>query len=330
VSTHRAADTSLRLDRPETNRLVWAFVISVALHLSVWGVYEGGQKLGVWRALRVPAWLQKLAAALTPPKAQSVFVPKEIEPPQVFIDVRDSQAVTEPPKDAIGYSDKNSLAANPDSTKDTNLPKIDGKQEQMVRTADADRKPFDRLMPSPVQPDQPAEEQRAKPENPQGDLTLSKPDLQLRPDTGKAERTKPRTIVEAKARLPEQSQPGAKKREDAGTRRRAFAPGYDVKATGFGAYDRALIDAISQYWYDSLDARNYAGYEAGRVVVEFRLHYDGRISELAVKETTVNGTLTYLCQNAIQVPSPYRPWPREMRLKIGEDSRKITFAFFYN
>jgi hypothetical protein len=29
-------------------------------------------------------------------------------------------------------------------------------------------------------------------------------------------------------------------------------------------------------------------------------------------------------------PSPFDKWPREMRLMVGEDSRRITFTFNYN
>ena len=321
----------MRLDRLESNRLVWAFVISLALHLTVWGVYEGGEKLGVWRALRVPAWLQKLAQALTPPKVQSAVVPKPTEPPLVFIDVQDSQAIAEPPKNAVGYSDKNSVAANPDSNKDTNLPKIDGAQDKVIRTETAERKPFDKLMPSaPPQPDQPKEEERAKPETPAGDLTFSKPDTKLRPDTGTAEHTKPRTLTEARLRNPASQLPGEKMKQDAGTRQIGHVPTFDVKATGFGAYDRAFIAAVSQRWYDLLEARNYAGYRQGKVAVEFRLNYDGRITEMRTVENTVTDTLSYLCQKAVLDPAPFEKWPREMRLMIGEDSRKITFTFFYN
>ena len=107
-------------------------------------------------------------------------------------------------------------------------------------------------------------------------------------------------------------------------------PGFDVKASPFGAYDRAFIAAVSQRWYDLLEARNYAGYRQGKVAVEFRLNYDGRITEMRTVENTVTDTLSYLCQKAVLDPAPFEKWPREMRLMIGEDSRKITFTFFYN
>lgn len=315
----------------ETHRLLWALVISLVVHLSGWGVYEGGQRFGLWQKFRAPAWLQRLAAALTPPKIQSAVVPRETEPPLVFIDVRDSQAVAEPPKNAVGYSDKNSVAANPDSTRDTNLPKLDGTQDKVVKTESAEHKPYDKLMPAPPTPKAPAqEEEHAKPQNPAGDLTFSKPDSQLRPDPGSGERNKPRTLTEARLRHPPSPIPGEKMKQDAGTRRISLDAGFDVKASPFGAYDRAFIAAVSSRWYDLLEARNYAGYRQGKVMVEFRLNYDGRITEMRTVENTVTDTLGYLCQKAVLDPAPFEKWPREMRLMVGEDSRKITFTFYYN
>jgi hypothetical protein len=37
-----------------------------------------------------------------------------------------------------------------------------------------------------------------------------------------------------------------------------------------------------------------------------------------------------MCQKAIRDPAPFGEWTREMRLAVGEDSRRITFTFYYN
>jgi hypothetical protein len=66
------------------------------------------------------------------------------------------------------------------------------------------------------------------------------------------------------------------------------------------------------------------------VVVQFRLNYDGTISDLKVTENNVNSTtLMLMCQKAISDPSPYDPWPREMRLMVDKNYRELQFAFFY-
>ena len=49
---------SLRLERAEVSRLAWAFAISLAFHLLVFGTYQTGKKYHLWQNLHWPAWLQ--------------------------------------------------------------------------------------------------------------------------------------------------------------------------------------------------------------------------------------------------------------------------------
>jgi hypothetical protein len=228
-------------------------------------------------------------------------------PMLMFVDVSEAQAVAQEPKDAKRYSDRNSIAANPELNKDLNEPKIDGTQENSPKTEASSQKKFDQLMPDPP-----------KPKLSPGNMTIAKVDLK-KPE----EKKRPRTIKEAML------QRGEKAKQDGGALQRPNAT-YDVKATGFGAYDRAFIDQISDRWYDLLDSMSYDAYRQGKVVVQFVLNYDGRISEMKVVESTVTETLSLLCQKAVLDPAPFDKWPREMRLMVGEDSRRITFTFNYN
>ena len=75
---------------------------------------------------------------------------------------------------------------------------------------------------------------------------------------------------------------------------------------------------------------SYDGYRRGKVELQFLLNYDGRITEMKVLENTVTETLSLLCQKAVLDPAPFDKWPREMRLMVGEDFRRITFTFYYN
>jgi hypothetical protein len=246
----------------------------------------------------------------------------------MFVDVSDAQATSEVPKDTPFYSDKNSIAANPESEQDTDLPKITGTQTQVIRTEDVQRNNFDKLMPDPPKPDpEPAPEARPKPVSAPGDLTLAKPDPNPRPDPGEAERTRPRTIAEAMAR---NRLVGQKMKQDDGSKKLRIEPSFDTKATPFGVYDRAFIDAVQSRWYDLLDNMSYDGYRRGMVVLQFHLNYDGRITDMEVLENTVTGTLSLLCEKAVSDPSPFDKWSREMRLMVGKDFREIKFTFHYN
>jgi hypothetical protein len=246
----------------------------------------------------------------------------------VFVEVNPEVATPEPPKDAKFYSSQNSKAANPDTEADTDTPKIDGTQEHVVKAEDAPRKNTP-LQPAPAPPSQEQPEEHAKPKPPVGDLAMAKPNLELQPDTGTAEKTRPRTIVEAKMRQPQNNQmQGQKIKQDGGVRRRLQISAFDAKATPFGEYDRAFIDAVQTRWNDLLDSQQFALNRTGKVVLKFQLHYDGRISDMEKVDSTVGDTLTYVCQSAIMDPAPYLKWPSDMRREIG-DTRSITFTFYY-
>jgi len=307
--------------------------ISLALHLLAWCSYEGGKKLGVWERVRLPAWAKTITRVL-----DKVVNKKETtqltdhEPPLVFVDVSPHQATPEAPKNTVYYSDRNSQAANPDADKDTGVPKIDGKQIQVVKTEDVLRTKAFPLQPAPlIQPVEPVEESRPKPTLAPGDLTVGKPDEIPRKDDGLGKEARPRTIQEALARQQQRTGlAGEKMKQEGSVKRRALASSLDVKSTPFGAYDAAIIAAVQNRWYYLLDSRDFARDRTGKVVLEFRLNYDGRITEMKVIENTVDELLCLLCQKAILDPAPFARWPSDLRRLVGADYREVRFAFFYN
>ena len=311
---------TLRLARLDLTSLGSALALSLALHLLFWGTYAIGDHYHWWDKVRWPAWVKKLSSPPLPLQAKQP--PVNLEPPLMFVDVSALQAVTEVPKDTKFYSDKNSVAANPEVNLDANAPKLDGKQEQVPKTEDAARDKFP-LAPDPPKPKpEPEPEAQPKPKLVSGTMTIAKAELKPPP-----EKTRPRTIKEAL--LQRNQMPGQKAKLDAGAQQRPNAS-LDAKATGFGAYDRAFIDAVSSRWYDLLDTASYDGYRSGQVVLEFNLNYDGRITEMKLVKSTVTELLTLFCQKAVLDPSPFDKWPREMRLLFNSDSRRITFTFNYN
>jgi len=271
----------------------------------------------------------KFLAALAQELKKNPTPPPQLQPteaPLMFVEVNPAAATPEPPKDAKYYSSQNSKAANPDVA-DSDVPKITGQQEHVAKAEDAPRKSFP-LQPAP--PKQEQQEEKAKPKPPVGDLAMAKPNLNLQPDTGQAEQTRPRTILEAKMRQQQNNNqiPGQKMKQEGGARRRLEISSFDAKATPFGEYDRAFIDAVQNRWYDLLDSRQFALDRTGKVVLQFRLTYDGRISDMQTADSTVGETLAYVCRLAVTDPAPYAKWPTDMRREIG-DSRSIQFTFYY-
>jgi hypothetical protein len=324
---------SPRWEQAEVSRLAWAFAISLALHLVIFGGYAAGKRFGWWEEARWPAWLKpvKTLVELLKKKDLAQLQPRAREVPLIFVDVSPAQVTAEPPKNTKFYSDKNSQAANPQADKDDNIPKITGTQTEVPKTEDVPRQKFFPLQPSlpaPTAHEDQAEE-RAKPVPPPGDLALAKPDLTPRPDQGQAEHTRPRTIKEALARQQDNQVPGQKLRQDGGVSRHLDIASMDVAASPFGAYDKALIDAVRRRWFALLDERNYTSDARGKVVVHFRLHYDGRVSEIEEGENSAGEVLGLICQKAIRDPAPFAAWPMDMRLEMGE-TRDVQFTFFYN
>jgi hypothetical protein len=228
MSAGEAPGWSLRLEQTESSRLVWAFAISLVIHLLLGGGYYAGKKYDFWANLHWPAWLkpvQTLVAHLKPkeePPEHPQPKPEE-EAPLLFIDVSSAQATPEPPKDAIYYSDKNSKAANPDADKITKIPKINGSQEEMVKTEDVPREKFVPLQPSrPAMPQakEPQPEMQAKTTQTPGDMTLAKPDLVPKSGEGDEPRARPRTVQEALARQQDKQLPGQKMKQEGGVRPR--------------------------------------------------------------------------------------------------------------
>jgi outer membrane biosynthesis protein TonB len=323
-------ELSLRPGRFEYKRLAWALAISLAFHLLCFGGYEFTRTiLPVWleRVKFLAALAQELKKKPTPPPQ-----PQPTEVPLVFVDVNPEAATPEPPKDAKFYSSQNSKAANPEVA-DTDAPKIDGRQDVVPKAEDI------RRTPTPLQPNVPPtdaqkgkEDQQPEKEKPKpavGNLAMAKPEPKLQPDPGTAERTRPRTILEAKMREEHRNQvTGEKMKQEGGVRRQLNISSFDARATPFGAYDQALIDAIQQRWNDLLDQRQFALDRTGKVVVEFTLNYDGRVSDVNIVETTVGDTLAYVCRLAITDPAPFPKFSMDMRRQLG-DTRHVTFTFGY-
>jgi outer membrane biosynthesis protein TonB len=363
----RMSRGSIRTEQAEVSRLAWAFAISLAFHLLVYGSYHTGKKYHLWQNLHLPAWVHapKFLTELLKPKLSPPPLRRQ-DVPLMFVNVSPAQATPEPPKDAKYYSDKNSRAANPDADKITDTPKIDGKHPELVKTEDVPRVKFTPLAPSPPPeppketrppPPQPPKETQPPPPQPPketkppaseppkealaeakpkpaytpGDLTLAKPSPTPRPTEGDANEVKPerpRTVNQALAQLQQSQLPGEKMQQDGGVARRHELASLDTKATPFGAYDSALVRAISQKWYTLLDERDYASDSRGKVVLQFRLHYDGRVTDVNMAENTAGEVLGLLCQKAVQDPAPFAVWPSDMRRTLG-DIRNIQFTFYY-
>jgi len=327
---------SIRYTRAESRRVTWALVVSLLVHLLGWGGYELGKREDWWRLTRWPTWTQRLVQKMEPP-------PPALHPPPPemalsFVNV--SQPSPDAPKQARYYSDKNSRAANRKQLREENQPDIEGHQSDAPMTEDVTRpvltknQPAPKPVAKPSQELQPAPEVRASQETAStgqqaGDLTMGKPSPESQAhDNSPQSRPRPRSLKEALAQQARQM-PSRAMTMPGGVHRIAMTASFDAKATPFGEYDRALVDAVTGHWYQLLDSRQFAQDRTGKVSVHFRLKYDGTVTELRIDGNSVGELLGQVCVDAIEEAGPFAPWPADMRAMVGDNFRDITFTFDY-
>ncbi len=334
-----AGDTaaSIRYTRVETRRVTWALALSLAVHLLAWGTYELGKRLDWWELPRWPHWVQQLVKKVEPPPPPPQTV---TEPALTFLDV--SQESPTAPEKAKYYSNKNSRAANQKLEQESNQPDIQGKQKDMPKTEDVLRPVFSKNPPAPATPSpaepttqeaakEAAEAKKATTASKQaGDLTMGKPtpNQKPQPETTPATKPRPRTLKQARAQQAKQT-PGQAMMLPGGVHKIALSSSLDAKATPFGAYDAALVDAVTSHWWDSLEKQQFALDRTGRVTVHFRLNADGTVTEVLITDSNVGEMLGLVCTGAIEDAAPFGPWPSDLRKLVGENFRDITFTFYY-
>ena len=350
-----SADWSERLENLGSNPIARALALSLALHLLVFSTVELGYRLGLWNSSLFTILAFRDAAKPDPrSEAQKKGQTQDEQSvPMIFVEIDPSQATAEAPKEAKHYSSLNSLAGNPDTQLDLEVPKISGTQDKVPMTTDkspsepmplqpapqlakaTEAPPKEELEPKISLPKQsPPEIQR---DSKVGDLAMARPttrpEVTLTPTFSEAPesappREKPRRLADV--RREREGLAGQKMMQEGGVRRYSFAEGLDAKATPFGAYDQLIIEAIRNHWYDLLDARDQARNETGRVVVTFRLNANGSVSHMRVAESTVGEILKIKCERAIKEPSPFPRWPSDMRRLVGGDYRDVRFTFYYD
>lgn len=161
-----------------------------------------------------------------------------------------------------------------------------------------------------------------------------------RGDNGESPLPRPRTIAAAEAQLPQNNSiAGQKMKLEGSSRRQQLVPSFKTEGTPWGSYDAKFIAIVTSRWYRYLDQHPEAFNFGGRVVVEFRLMYDGSIKDFNVVEkpsdfdSGIEDDLqTYGCLKAVvpEAGNLYDPWPPMLRRITRKDYRELRFTFYYN
>jgi hypothetical protein len=313
-----------------------ALILSLLLHLLVFGTWKIGMAQGWWNNLALPRWMQLISKALLPaiPKKPVQLLPQT---PTVFVEVDPDMIAPQPPTSAKFYGANNTVAANKEIKAPSLVPNIEGRQDKVMKTTEDAKPKAEPLQPTPPPQPQPTPSQPPpKKSYTPGDLAMAPPAKKPEDKDGKTDSDstpqpqpqpayqRPRTLAEAMARhgtLGEQS------RQSGGVPNLSMKSSLDVKGSAIGGYDEQVVAAIKARWYQLLENRSPNA--PGKVVVEFRMHPDGRITDVKVTQNEVSELLAIICQQAILDPAPYPPWPKQMRLDIPADVRDVQFTFYY-
>lgn len=296
-----------------TYPLVQAFLYSLTIHIALFGTIEVGYRLGWWEATAMPSWMaaaliNKLDAEKEAQRANAGAVSQEI--PLLYVEVNPEQVSSAPPQDAKYYSTANSVAKQPD-------PKPPAIQAQPLQPA---------KVPAPQLTESLAPRKEAAPttpaKSPLADLTVGTPTPEPKPPA----RRRPTELTQARPKSNPAVTEAVKKTAPRITMNETTV---DAIASPFGEYDAAIIAAIKKQWLFLLEQDDLVHGDNGKVVLDFRMHADGRITDLRVTENEVTDVLSIICQRAILAPAPYRPWPLVMRRALGLGYREVRFTFYY-
>ena len=140
------------------------------------------------------------------------------------------------------------------------------------------------------------------------------------------EKAKAPTVAEQKRHL-EAGVLASRKMKQPGGVARIGVPALDVRLTGYGDYDARFVQSVRLAWLRFRDKPGW--FHPGKVVIHFKLHLDGTISELVVLQTLATAMQGYYCKEALAGPAPFEKWTEAMRREIGTDVRACRFSFHY-
>lgn len=97
---------------------------------------------------------------------------------------------------------------------------------------------------------------------------------------------------------------------------------FDRKGVNFDPWLRRFVSQVRRNWFVPLAAQNFKG----RVVLQFVIHRDGRISNVHVAQPSDIESFNRAAYNAIVGSNPTEPFPAE----YPDENAPFTVTFFYN
>lgn len=293
----------------------------------------------------------------------------EFEIPLSFIEVDPSLAVTEAPKSAQFQSTANTVAQNLAAPKpELKQPFIGGTQEKYPKTFDTEKvQPKAEPKPKEAPDVELAEAERVRQEpkilkekqepvpaqppvtQPKGEIEVALVKAAPGPVAPPRPQAPPPKEAQAAQAPQEEQRPARRKslknlaqarqtkgiivgeqmKQDGGVEKRGSGA-FNVQRGPMGDYGERMWHAVQERWYATLEAQKFAGEFRGKVVIDFKLHPDGNVSQVEIKnEGADDGIYSMYCIASIQLSASFGNWSNEMRATYGLKPIDCQCVFWY-
>jgi outer membrane biosynthesis protein TonB len=102
----------------------------------------------------------------------------------------------------------------------------------------------------------------------------------------------------------------------------------DARFSNYGDYAQRMMEAIQSGWWAIIERTRFESVARGRVVVRFKLHRDGSVTDATILSSEVPRLMALACKDAVQSPAPFDAWRADMVALFGqEDEVTITFQY---
>jgi len=102
----------------------------------------------------------------------------------------------------------------------------------------------------------------------------------------------------------------------------------DARFSNYGDYAQQMMEAIQSSWWDIIDRMRLESAVRGTVVVRFKLHRDGSVTDATILHEGVPRLMALACKDAVQSPAPFDAWRADMVALFGQEDN-VTITFHY-
>lgn len=102
----------------------------------------------------------------------------------------------------------------------------------------------------------------------------------------------------------------------------------DARFSNYGDYAQRMMEAVQSSWWTLIERARFETVARGRVVVRFKLHRDGQVTDAVIVSSDVPRLMAFACKDAVLSPAPFDAWRADMVALCGQEE-EVTITFQY-